>query len=376
MHEQYMKRAIELAEKGRGRTSPNPLVGAVIVKDGAIVGEGFHARAGEPHAEVNALNKAQEKARGATMYVTLEPCCIYGRTSPCTEAIIRSRILRVIVGLIDPNPKVCGRGIEQLKLKGIHVEVGILSQEIAHQNEIYIKYITTGLPFVLMKVAMSMNGKITVKRGNATRITSEKSRKEVHRLRGEYDSIMVGIGTVLLDNPLLTARLQGRETHNPIRIIIDSKARIPLDSKMVKTASEIPTILAVANADEEKIQALHQYGVEVLPVPGKDGKVDLVKLIGELGEREITSVLLEGGSLLNASAIKAGIVDKFLFFIAPKLIGGDDTPGVMGGESIGAIDQAPNLKITDVKMIGEDLLIEAYPKRESFFPFSLMTFDS
>ncbi|MDI6822166.1 MAG: bifunctional diaminohydroxyphosphoribosylaminopyrimidine deaminase/5-amino-6-(5-phosphoribosylamino)uracil reductase RibD [Actinomycetota bacterium] len=363
MHGQYMRRAIELAEKGRGRTSPNPLVGAVIVKDGAIVGEGFHTRAGEPHAEINALNEAQEEAKGATMYITLEPCCIYGRTSPCTEAIIESGISRVIVGLIDPNPKVCGRGIEQLKLKGIDVEVGILSQEIAHQNEIYIKYITTGLPFVLMKVAMSMDGKITAKRGSATRITSEKSRKEVHRLRGEYDSIMVGIGTVLLDNPLLTVRLQGGETHNPIRIIIDSKARIPLDSKIVKTASEIPTILAVANADEEKIQTLRQYGVEVLPVPRKDGRVDLVKLMKELGEREITSVLLEGGSLLSASAIKAGIVDKFLFFIAPKLIGGDDTPGVIGGESIEAIDQAPNLKITDVKRVGEDLMIEAYPKK-------------
>jgi diaminohydroxyphosphoribosylaminopyrimidine deaminase/5-amino-6-(5-phosphoribosylamino)uracil reductase len=360
MNVEYMKRAFELAEKGRGRTSPNPLVGAVIVKGAKIVGEGFHEKAGMPHAEINALREAEESARGAAMYVTLEPCCFYGRTPPCTEAIKEAGIKEVIVGLMDPNPKVCGKGISGLEDAGIKVQVGILSEKISTQNEIYIKHITTGYPFVLMKAAMSLDGKIALHNGEQARISSEASLMRVHELRAEYDAIMVGIGTVLADGPLLTARISEKKPKNPLRIIVDSALRIPLESRIVKTAAEIKTLVACANAEEERKNRLQEGGIDILDLPQEDGKVNLSALLKELGKREVASVLLEGGSKLNASAFKAGLVDKILLFIAPIFIGNRDAPCLIDS-NIDRMEEAHKLRISGVQRSNGDLVIEVYP---------------
>jgi len=358
---QYMKRAFELAEKGRGKTSPNPVVGAVIVKDDKIIGEGFHERAGGPHAEIVALKEAGEAAREAVMCVTLEPCCHHGRTPPCTEALKEAGLKEVIVGLKDPNPKVDGKGIAELEKSGIKVQVGVLREEIAEQNEIYIKFITTGYPFLLMKAAMSLDGKIAFHKGEQTWISSETSRRRVHSLRAEYDAIMVGIGTVLADDPLLTARTAERKSKNPIRIIVDSALRIPSESQIARTANEVKTIIACANPNQERKDVLQRKGLEVLDLPGEEGRVDLKALLKELGKREMTSVLLEGGSKLNASVIEAGFVDKMLLFIAPVLFGNKDAPNLIDSDISRAAEEH-KLRISNVQMSNGDLLVEAYPQ--------------
>lgn len=360
MNIEYMERALELAEKGRGRTSPNPLVGAVIVKDNKIVGEGFHEKAGEPHAEINALREAGEKARGATMYVTLEPCCFYGRTPPCAKAIKEAGIKEVIVGLKDPNPKVAGKGISELEESGIKVQANVLNKKITAQNETYIKYITTGYPFLLMKAAMSLDGKIALRSGERTWISSEASQRRVHDLRDQYDAIMVGIGTVLADDPLLTARINGKVPKNPLRIIVDSDLRIPLESKIVKTAGEIKTLIACANAEEERKKILQEKGIEILDLPKGDGKVNLSVLLKELGKKEIASILLEGGSKLNASVLKAGLVDKIILFIAPIFIGNRDATCLIDSH-INHMDETHKLSISNIQKSNGDLIIEAYP---------------
>ncbi|MDP3014000.1 MAG: bifunctional diaminohydroxyphosphoribosylaminopyrimidine deaminase/5-amino-6-(5-phosphoribosylamino)uracil reductase RibD, partial [Candidatus Subteraquimicrobiales bacterium] len=310
-HEYFMRRAIKLAEKGRGTTSPNPLVGAVIVKNGRIIGEGYHLRAGEAHAEINALNSTKENARGATLYVTLEPCCFHGKTPPCTEAVIRAKIAKVVVGLIDPNPRVCGKGIKKLKEAKVEVISGILSSEVKRQNEAYIKRVTTGKPFVLMKVGMTLNGKIAEERGRETVITCEEARKFVHKLRSEFDAVMVGRGTVLSDDPELTVR-EVAFSKQPKRIIVSTDAQIPLEANVVRTANLIHTYLATTpQASHEQINKLKSNGVKVIVVASTNNRLDLNALLELLGKQKINSILLEGGSHLNTSMIEAGLVDKF-----------------------------------------------------------------
>ncbi len=361
--EKYMRIAIELAEKGKGRTSPNPMVGAVIVKNDEIVGTGYHQRAGTPHAEIHAITEAGEKAKDSTMYVNLEPCSHYGRTPPCTDAIIKAGISKVIIAMTDPNPKVNGKGKAILESQGIKVVTGILEQEARRLNEVFIKYITTGMPFVTIKVAMSIDGKIATFCRRSKWISCDDSRLLVHQIRNEVDAIVIGIGTVLCDNPMLTTRLpNGRDA---IRVVLDSRARIPLDSNVLNINAQAKTIVAVTKlATEEKIERLRKYA-EVLIIPEKDGRVDIVELMKKLAEMEITNILIEGGAEVNASALKGKIVDRVMFFIAPKIIGGNTAPGPIGGN--GVEDPSEAIKLTDIsiRQVGEDILVSGKPLYKS-----------
>lgn len=354
-----MNRAIDLAEMGRGMTSPNPMVGAVIVDDdGNIISEDYHRRVGDSHAEVNAIKAAGEDVSGKTMIVTLEPCNHYGRTPPCTKAIIKAGLKKIVVGMIDPNPKCSGSGIKTLRDANIEVEYGLLSEEIAKQNEVFIKYIATSRPFVLVKAAMSLDGKISEALGTVSRITGDEAHVKVHEMRNEYDAIMVGIGTVLTDDPQLTTRLDREGMRNPTRVIVDSHARLPLNSHIAKTARIVPTLLATTtNASTDHLNELESTGIEAIKLHSWDGSVDLELLLEELGGREISSVLVEGGSKLVASFVRAGLVDKYVFFIAPKIIGKTGV-GLIGG----ALDKNAGLRIDMVEKVGADLMVEAYPE--------------
>ena len=361
-HIAFMQRALDLARRAKGRTSPNPLVGAVIVKDGKVIGEGYHQKAGTPHAEVHALNAAGEDAKGATLYTTLEPCCHWGRTPPCTEALIRAGIAQVYVAEVDPNPSVAGKGVQQLQNAGINVHVGVRRQEAADLNEVHRKYIQTGSPFVILKTAMSLDGKIATASGESQWITSEASRQRGHEVRDTVDAILVGRGTVARDNPALTTRLQNREGQDAIRIVLDSHGRTPPDARIFNAESEAGVIVAVTpEAPTENVNTLEKAGAEVITVPDAHSKVCFKSLMEILGKREITSVLIEGGSQINASALTAGIVDKVICFIAPKLIGGQNAPGPIGGVGIQSLTEAVNLQRMRVTPIPEhDILIEGY----------------
>ena len=357
----FMEHALALASRARGSTSPNPLVGAVIVREGEIVGEGYHQKAGAAHAEIHALNQAEGLAEGATMYVTLEPCCHWGRTPPCTDSIIRAKIANVFVAMTDPNPRVAGNGIRQLEEAGIHVQVGICEEESRHLNEVFIKYITTRRPFVILKSAISLDGKIATASGESQWITSEASRLKGHEVRAEVDAILVGLGTVLQDDPSLTVRLPERENRDPIRIVVDSRGRTPLGARVFNADSNAGTIIAVTDkAPLKKIEALKSAGADVLIIEEKDGRVCLSALMQKLGRRQITSVLIEGGGEINATSLHAGIVDKLMFFIAPKLIGGKDALGPIGGVGIARLAEAFELRNAKISQIGEDFLIEGY----------------
>lgn len=360
--EKYMWLALDLARQGTGRTSPNPMVGAVIVKDGEIIGTGYHEGAGRPHAEVNALEVAGERARGATLYVNLEPCVHQGRTPPCTEKIIAAGLRKVVVSMVDPNPLVGGRGIEELSRAGLKVKTGVLEEKAHKLNEVFVKYITTGLPFILMKTAMSLDGKTATREGYSRWISSERSREHVHRVRDQVDAIMVGVGTVLKDNPRLTTRLEGQgEVRNPVRVIVDSQGRLPLDCRVARTAGGIPTILAVTEkAPREKIQELKGLGVEVFMEQGRQGQVDLGALMKYLGEKEITSVLVEGGSTLNFSLLQEGLPDKVMFYIAPLVIGGSSSPTPVGGQGVALLEDAWKIKGLEVRTMGEDIILSGY----------------
>lgn len=360
-----MRRALKLAERGTGFTNPNPLVGAVIVKEGRIIGEGWHRRYGGDHAEVDAFKNATEDVSGADMYVTLEPCSHYGKTPPCARAIVEKGIRRVFIGLTDPNPLVSGRGIQILRDNGIHVEAGFLEEEGRRLNEIFLKYITTGLPFCIMKTAMTLDGKIATAAGDSKWITGELSRKHVHELRHRVSGIMAGIGTIMADDPMLTTRLEGAEGKDPVRIVIDSSARIPLEAKVLNLDSEVGTIIAATEkADKEKLMALKARGAEVIITPLKDNGVDLEFLMRELGERKIDSVLLEGGGQVNYAALRSGIVDKVNVFIAPKLIGGEDARTPVEGEGIRYMKDAILLGKTGFHKFGDDIMIEGYIRKE------------
>ena len=361
-HIAFMQRALGLARRAKGRTSPNPLVGAVIVKDGKVIGEGYHQKAGSPHAEVHALNAAGEGAKGATLYTTLEPCCHWGRTPPCTEALIRAGIAQVYVAEVDPNPSVAGKGVRLLQNAGINVHVGVLRQEASDLNEVHRKYIQTGRPFVILKTAMSLDGKIATASGESQWITSEASRQRGHEVRDAVDAILVGRRTVARDNPSLTTRLQNGEGQDAIRIVLDSHGRTRPDARIFNPDSEAGVIVAVTpEAPPENVDALEKVGAEVITVPDAHGQVCFKRLMEILGKREITSVLIEGGSQINAAALAAGIVDKVMCFIAPKLIGGQNAPGPIGGVGIHSLTEAANLRRIRVTPMPEhDILIEGY----------------
>ncbi len=355
----FMQKALELAELAKGRTSPNPMVGAVVVREGEIVGTGYHARAGTPHAEVHALREAGDKARDATLYVTLEPCCHHGRTGPCTEVIIQAGIKRVVMAVTDPNPKVAGKGARRLREAGIEVDSGVLEKEALRLNESFIKYITTGLPFVTLKTAMSLDGKIATHTGESKWITGEQSRAQVHYLRHYHDAILVGVGTVLADNPSLTTRLPGGNGKDPVRVILDSRARTPLDAKVIVQKSGAPTIIAVSEeAPEQNIECLRDAGAQVVRLPSTRNGVSIPELLRELGRREITSVLVEGGAAVNGSFIAGKLVDKVYWFIAPVIIGGDSAPGPVGGRGFAGLNEVPAVKDIIVRHYGDDICIE------------------
>ncbi|SFD08867.1 bifunctional diaminohydroxyphosphoribosylaminopyrimidine deaminase/5-amino-6-(5-phosphoribosylamino)uracil reductase RibD [Butyrivibrio sp. YAB3001] len=354
--EYYMRRAIELAKKGAGFVSPNPMVGAVIVKDGRIIAEGYHEKYGELHAERNALKNCSEDPKGASIYVTLEPCCHYGKTPPCTEAIIESGIKKVVVGTLDVNPIVAGKGVQILKEHGIEVIVGVLEDEVVKLNRIFNKYITTKLPYVVMKYAMTSDGKIATRTGASRWISCDESRRKVHEIRSRLTAIMVGVGTVKADDPLLTCRLD-KEHKNPIRIICDTKLTTPLDAQVVVDAVNNKTIIATCVSDEEKIKQYENLGCMGLQLPEKGGVVDLQELMKSLGAMGIDSILLEGGATLNYSALKEKIVDEIQIFMAPKIFGGHaKTP--VEGEGIDIPDNAIQLVTGSITKVGQDILIE------------------
>lgn len=361
----YMERALALALKGAGKTSPNPLVGAVIVKDGRIIGEGYHEVYGGPHAEVNAVAGATEDVEGSTIYVTLEPCSHYGKTPPCAELLVRMKFKRVVIAMTDPNPLVSGRGIAMLRDAGIEVESGVLEEEARRQNEIFLKYIQTRRPFVIMKTAMTLDGKIATSTGESKWVTGESAREEVHRIRNRVSAIMVGVNTVLRDDPALTTRLPDGGT-DPVRIIVDSTLRIPLDAKVLSLDSPKKTLVATTKgADKENLALLEAMpGVEIIVAPEKESRVDLQWLMGWLGECGIDSVLVEGGSELNFSMLKEGLVDKVVAFIAPKLFGGREAKTPVGGEGFGKVADAVLLQDLRVKTFGEDLMVEGYVRKE------------
>ncbi len=353
----YMERALHLAEQGRGRVSPNPMVGAVLVKEGRIIGEGFHACYGGLHAERAALESCREAPRGSTLYVTLEPCCHYGKQPPCTDAVLENGIRRVVVGSGDPNPLVAGKGIEKLKAHGVEVTEGVLQGPCEKLNEIFFHFIRTKTPYVIMKYAMTMDGKLACVSGASRWITGETARKKVHEDRNQYTAIMVGVGTVLADDPLLTCRLpQGR---NPVRIVCDTHLRTPVYAQVVATASQTRTILASCCTDPERREPYLEAGCELLAVPEKNGHLDLAALMEKLGAKGIDSILLEGGAELHWSALQAGIVQKVQAYIGTKLFGGQKAPSPVGGNGVPTPEEAFRLAPPAVTVLGEDLLLES-----------------
>ena len=377
-----MQRAIALAKKGAGFVNPNPMVGCVVVKDNEIITEGYHEYYGGFHAERNALTNCNSDCNGAILYVTLEPCCHYGKTPPCTEIIIEKGIKKVVVGLLDPNPLVAGKGIKILEDAGIEVVTGVEVDKIKELNKVFLKYIKTKRPYVLLKTAMTLDGKIASYTGDSKWITNEKSRQLVHKLRFEMMGIVAGIGTVKADDPMLNCRIEGQQTtdnrqqslttkiHQPIRIIVDTKASISLDSNIVKTANEYRTILAVsnqlsaiscqqsANGQQSKVEMLKSLNVEILYCEEKDSHVDINDLMIKLGQKGIDSLLLEGGATLNAAFLQAGCVDEVYAFIAPKIIGGEHSKSPVGGQGIELMKDAIMLKDIKIETFDNDILIK------------------
>lgn len=362
----FMLEALSLARSQMGKTSPDPMVGAEIVKNGCVVGRGYHSEQGTPHAEAFAIKKAGENARGATLYLNLEPCSHYGYNPPCTHAIIKAGIKRVVASMKDPNPLVNGKGFAQLRDAGVSVEVGLLEKEAKELNEAFIKYITTDLPFVILKTAMSMDGKTATVTGDSKYITGLQSRQYVHVLRTYVDAMMVGVNTVIIDDPKLTVRDIGDEKivkRNPKKIILDTNAEIPLKSYILKYEPEKTIVVVGKDAPKSKIDKIRNTGADVMIAETKKGQIDLRKLMVELGEDKIMSIMIESGGTLAASALKEGIVDKVMFFIAPILIGGKTAPTPVGGEGFKKLSQAINLQNTNIRIIGKDVLIEGYPSK-------------
>lgn len=357
-HQKYMQQALELARKGEGRTTPNPPVGAIVVRGGRIVGRGFHPKAGQPHAEIFALREAGDQAEGADLYVTLEPCSHQGRTGPCCEAVALAGINRVFVGCLDPNPQVSGRGIAYLEQQGREVESGLLESECRRLISPFAKHVTTGLPLVILKSAITLDGFTACASGDSQWVSGEASRTHVHRLRDCVDAIMVGIGTVEHDDPRLTTRLEegGRD---PLRVVVDSSLRIDESAAILNLDSEAATLIATTDrAPTDKARRLEKKGIELLRATGADGQVDLTALLRHLGQRQIQSVLLEGGASLSGSALKQGLVDRVMVFVAPKLLGGGDGLGIFAGKGVTSMADALHLEDVRTSRLGDDLLIE------------------
>ncbi|MCD6359189.1 MAG: bifunctional diaminohydroxyphosphoribosylaminopyrimidine deaminase/5-amino-6-(5-phosphoribosylamino)uracil reductase RibD [Dehalococcoidia bacterium] len=358
----YMKRALSLAELALGHASPNPSVGAVIVNDGDVVGEGYTQPPGSAHAEIMALQQAGESARGSTMYVTLEPCCHYGRTPPCTGSIIAAGVEEVYMAMLDPDSRVLGMGKEELEKAGIKVYLGDYEKEARELNEAYIKHVATELPFVTAKFAMSLDGKIATRTGDSRWISGEESRRRAHWMRYATDAIVVGINTILVDDPRLTQRVGkdgGQLEKQPLRVIVDSKGRIPLTAQVFRVPGE--TLIAVASPlDEEKKSAFAERGIEVVELPPEDGLVNLDELLKELGKRDIINLLVEGGGSLLGSFFDGGLVDKVMVFIAPVLIGGGEAVSPICGEGASKISEAAHLSRVKVQRLGDDVLVEGY----------------
>ncbi len=356
-----MKLALKLAARGAGWVSPNPMVGAVVVKDGQVVGQGYHRRAGLPHAEVEALQAAGEAARGADLYVTLEPCNHQGRTPPCTQAILKAGVERVIIATRDPNPRVTGGGVEVLTARGVKVSVGLLAAEARRLNEVWFHWVDTGRPWVIAKAACSLDGKIATVTGESQWLTGEASRTLGHRLRHWVDAIVVGIGTVLADDPQLTTRLPRGPGRDPIRIVLDSRLRLPLSSRVLHLDSEAPTWVAcTSQAPAANRQALKGPGVEVLVLPPHAGKVPLPALLDLLGTRQVQSLLVEGGAETLGAFFDQGLVNQFYFFYAPKILGGRKAPGLVGGQGITHLGEAHIARNLKVRRLGTDLLVSGY----------------
>ncbi|MEA3328161.1 MAG: bifunctional diaminohydroxyphosphoribosylaminopyrimidine deaminase/5-amino-6-(5-phosphoribosylamino)uracil reductase RibD [Candidatus Omnitrophota bacterium] len=356
--ERFMDRALSLALKGRGHVSPNPLVGALVVKAGKIIGEGYHKKAGRPHAEITALNQAGKQAKGATLYITLEPCSSFGRTPPCTGAIIKSRVKRAVIAVKDKNPLNKGRGINLLKRNGIEVKTGVLKEKAEKINQPFFKFITKHLPFVTVKIAQTIDGKIATVCGSSKWITGPAARAYSHRLRSQVDAILVGIDTVLKDDPLLTAL----SPPHPVKIIVDSKLRLPLDAKLLSKKSPAQTIVVVTRQTaKSKIKVLRRKNVKVIVIRSKFKMVDLRSLMKKLAGLNITHVLIEGGGRVIASALEAGLADRFLVFVAPKIIGGKNALTSVEGIGIRNIKRAIKLKGIEIKRFGDDILVEGYP---------------
>ena len=360
--EQFMKRAIELAKQGAGWTAPNPLVGAVVVKNGRVIGEGYHRKYGELHAERNALAACTENPAGATLYVTLEPCCHYGKTPPCTEIIIEKKIAKVVIGSRDPNPKVAGKGARILREHGIEVVEDYMREACDALNPVFFHYITTKTPYVVLKFAMTLDGKIATRTGASKWITGEAARNHVHQLRGRYAGILAGIGTVLADDPMLNCRIDG--AHQPLRIILDSHLRIPMGSRLVRSAKEYPLLIvcneSIRDREEgaSRIQKLEEAGAKVWTLPEKNGHPDLNVLMQRLGEEKIDSVLIEGGGTVNEAALKAHIVHHVYAYIAPKIFGGEDAKTPVEGSGIRLPQECANLRLAKITVLLNDMLLE------------------
>lgn len=357
----YMTEALRLAEQARGRTSPNPMVGAVVVKDGRIIGQGYHTKAGAPHAEIEAFRSAQESVNGATLYVTLEPCCMYGRTPPCTEAIIRAGVRRVVAAMVDPDPRVSGQGFAQLRAAGIEVEIGLLEAQARRLNEAFIKHRTTGLPFVIAKFAMSLDGKIATRTGDSKYLTNPQSREYVHRIRDQVDAILVGAGTIRADDPLLTTRL-AEGGKNPLRVVLDTRLSLPLTAQVVATTATAPTLVFTGEQVEQtRVQQFRAKGVDIQSVScDEDGRLNLRQVFRNLGERGMLSVLLEGGAEVNGTAFRARLVDKILVFLAPLIIGGKDARSPVEGEGSATLNEALRVANITTQQFDNDILIEGY----------------
>ena len=354
-----MRRALELAERGRGHVEPNPLVGAVVVRDGRPVGEGWHRRFGEAHAEVNALAAAGPAAPGATLYVTLEPCCHHGKTPPCTEAVLRSGIARVVAAMADPFPQVAGKGAALLRAAGVPVDVGACEAEARRLNAPYLKLLATGRPYVHAKWAMTLDGKTATRTGDSQWISNEASRRRVHALRGRMDGIVAGIGTVLADDPLLTARPPGPRT--PVRVVLDSHGRLPLTSQLARTACDVPVLVgAAAPLDARRHDKLTAAGCEVLALPGEGGRPSVTALLDELGRRRWTNLLAEGGSTVLGSFLDAGEIDEVHVFVAPRLVGGAEARTPVGGAGLARLQEALALERWEVEPIDGDVLLHGW----------------
>ncbi|MBN2352790.1 MAG: bifunctional diaminohydroxyphosphoribosylaminopyrimidine deaminase/5-amino-6-(5-phosphoribosylamino)uracil reductase RibD [Spirochaetales bacterium] len=363
----HMRRCLSLAERGLGFTSPNPAVGAVVVKDGRMAGKGFHRRAGAEHAEIVALRQAGDRAEGATLYVSLEPCSHFGKTPPCADEIVRRKVARVVVAMRDPNPLVDGKGIERLRNAGVTVETGLLETRARRLNEVFVVNMLSRRPFTALKAAASLDGRIATASGESRWITGEEARAHAHRLRGRYDAVMVGINTVLKDDPLLTPRVPPYEGKKTMRVVVDSRARIPVDCALVKSARETPLVVAVTGqALPGKVKTLGAQGAAVLLVNEDRGRVDLDDLLAKLYTLSVCSVLVEGGGELLASFVERDLYDKLYLFQAPKLIGGSAALSFLGGRGVERLERAPRLSEVSSRRLGKDRLYEYYPAGSLF----------